>query len=32
LTVNGVIVVEDAAHTDALPGQVLRRDRDGCVG
>jgi N-acyl-D-aspartate/D-glutamate deacylase len=30
--VNGVVVVEDAAHTGALPGQVLRRARDGLVG
>lgn len=30
--VNDVIVVEDAAHTGALPGRVLRRDRDGQVG
>jgi N-acyl-D-amino-acid deacylase len=30
--VNGTIVVENAAHTGALPGKVLRRDRDGSVG
>jgi N-acyl-D-aspartate/D-glutamate deacylase len=30
--VNGAIVVADATHTGALPGQVLRRDRDGRVG
>jgi N-acyl-D-aspartate/D-glutamate deacylase len=30
--VNGTIVVETAAHTGALPGKVLRRDRDGSVG
>lgn len=30
--VNGVVVVEDATHTGALPGKVLRRDRDGEVG
>jgi N-acyl-D-amino-acid deacylase len=30
--VNGVVVIEDATHTSALPGQVLRRDRDGQVG
>jgi N-acyl-D-amino-acid deacylase len=30
--VNGTIVVEDATHTGALPGKVLRRDRDGQVG
>jgi N-acyl-D-amino-acid deacylase len=29
--VNGVIVVADATHTGALPGQVLRRDRAGRV-
>jgi N-acyl-D-amino-acid deacylase len=27
--VNGTIVVENSAHTDALPGSVLRRDRAG---
>ena len=30
--VNGTIVVENAAHTGALPGAVLRRDRAGRVG
>ena len=30
--VNGEIVVEDAAHTGALPGHVLRREPDGRVG
>jgi N-acyl-D-amino-acid deacylase len=30
--VNGTIVVEDAVHSGALPGCVLRRDRDGAVG
>ena len=30
--VNGSIVVEDATHTGALPGKVLRRDRNGGVG
>ena len=30
--VNGTIVVENAAHTGALPGKVLRRARDGRVG
>jgi len=30
--VNGTIVVEDARHTDALPGTVLRRAPDGSVG
>ena len=30
--VNGTVVVEDATHTGALPGKVLRRDGDGHVG
>ena len=30
--VNGVVVVEDAHHTGALPGMVLRRAADGSVG
>jgi N-acyl-D-amino-acid deacylase len=30
--VNGTIVVEDASHTGALPGKVLRRDHAGQVG
>jgi N-acyl-D-amino-acid deacylase len=30
--VNGTIVVENAAHTGALPGTVLRRSPDGAVG
>ena len=30
--VNGTVVVEDATHTGALPGKVLRRDADGRVG
>ena len=30
--VNGQIVVEDATHTGALPGKVLRRDPSGRVG
>jgi N-acyl-D-aspartate/D-glutamate deacylase len=30
--VNGVMVVENATHTGALPGKVLRRARDGAVG
>jgi N-acyl-D-amino-acid deacylase len=30
--VNGVMVVEDAKHTGALPGAVLRRDAGGMVG
>jgi hypothetical protein len=25
------LVVENAAHTGALPGKVLRRDRNGAV-
>jgi N-acyl-D-aspartate/D-glutamate deacylase len=29
--VNGVVVVDDAVHTGALPGKVLRRARDGAV-
>jgi N-acyl-D-amino-acid deacylase len=29
--INGVIVVEDAVHTGALPGKVLRRGADGGV-
>jgi N-acyl-D-amino-acid deacylase len=29
--VNGTLVVEDATHTGALPGQVLRRDGAGAV-
>jgi N-acyl-D-amino-acid deacylase len=29
--VNGTVVVEDAAHTGALPGRVLRRDASGAV-
>jgi N-acyl-D-amino-acid deacylase len=29
--VNGVLVVENAAHTGALPGRVLRRTADGAV-
>jgi len=29
--VNGVMVVENAKHTDALPGKVLRRDKGGLV-
>ena len=29
--VNGVIVVENAAHTGARPGKVLRRDASGKV-
>jgi N-acyl-D-amino-acid deacylase len=30
--VNGTLVVENAAHTGALPGKVLRRDNAGQVG
>jgi N-acyl-D-amino-acid deacylase len=30
--VNGVPVVENAKHTQALPGKVLRRDASGAVG
>ncbi len=30
--VNGKVVVEDAVHTGALPGQVRRRDRGGRAG
>jgi N-acyl-D-amino-acid deacylase len=30
--VNGALVVENAVHTGALPGKVLRRDRTGAVG
>jgi N-acyl-D-aspartate/D-glutamate deacylase len=30
--VNGVVVVDNAKHTGATPGQVLRRDADGTVG
>jgi N-acyl-D-amino-acid deacylase len=30
--VNGTIVVENATHTGALPGQVLRREAGGAVG
>ena len=30
--VNGVVVVENARHTGALPGVVLRRAADGAVG
>ena len=29
--VNGEMVVENATHTGALPGQVLRRDQSGAV-
>jgi N-acyl-D-aspartate/D-glutamate deacylase len=30
--VNGVVVVDNAAHTGATPGVVLRRSPDGSVG
>jgi N-acyl-D-amino-acid deacylase len=30
--VNGIVVVDGAKHTGALPGRVLRRDADGTVG
>ncbi len=30
--VNGAVVVEDARHTGALPGTVLRRASDGTIG
>jgi N-acyl-D-aspartate/D-glutamate deacylase len=30
--VNGVVVVEDARHTGATPGTILRRAADGSVG
>jgi N-acyl-D-aspartate/D-glutamate deacylase len=30
--INGVVVVEDARHTGATPGMVLRRASDGTVG
>ncbi|MEA3028259.1 MAG: N-acyl-D-amino-acid deacylase, partial [Alphaproteobacteria bacterium] len=30
--VNGELVVENATHTGALPGKVLRRDVSGAVG
>ncbi len=30
--VNGTLVVENARHTGALPGKVLRRDASGAVG
>lgn len=29
--VNGTVVLEDAAHTGALPGRVLRRNAAGAV-
>jgi N-acyl-D-amino-acid deacylase len=32
VVVNGTIVVENSAHTGALPGKVLRRDHAGRVG
>ena len=30
--VNGIVVVDNATHTGATPGQVLRRGTDGTVG
>jgi N-acyl-D-amino-acid deacylase len=30
--VNGTVVVDNAVHTGALPGTVLRRAADGSVG
>jgi N-acyl-D-amino-acid deacylase len=30
--VNGMVVVENATHTGALPGRVLRREANGAVG
>ena len=30
--VNGTVVVDNAVHTQALPGKVLRRDAEGRVG
>ena len=30
--VNGTVVVDNARHTGALPGKVLRRDPGGAVG
>jgi N-acyl-D-amino-acid deacylase len=30
--VNGVLVVDNAVHTGAIPGMVLRRAADGTVG
>jgi N-acyl-D-aspartate/D-glutamate deacylase len=32
VVVNGVVVVENAVHTGATPGMVLRRGADGTVG
>jgi N-acyl-D-aspartate/D-glutamate deacylase len=32
VVVNGTLVVENACHTGALPGTVLKRDRIGAVG
>jgi N-acyl-D-aspartate/D-glutamate deacylase len=32
VVVNGTLVVENATHTGALPGKVLRRDAAGAVG
>jgi hypothetical protein len=30
--VNGIVVIENAIHTGATPGIVLRRSADGSVG
>ncbi|TMJ59471.1 MAG: D-aminoacylase [Alphaproteobacteria bacterium] len=30
--INGIVVVDNAKHTGATPGQVLRRDASGAVG
>jgi N-acyl-D-amino-acid deacylase len=30
--VNGIVVIENATHTGATPGIVLRRSADGSVG
>ena len=30
--INGTLVVENATHTGALPGKVLRREASGAVG
>ena len=30
--VNGIVVIENAIHTGATPGIVLRRRADGSVG
>jgi hypothetical protein len=30
--INGTVVIENAAHTGATPGIVMRRSADGSVG